>query len=320
MTLALKILVTLAVVLALGWGYTLYHAKKAERAAEAAFPPLGRFVEVDGTRVHLTVMGDGPDLVLLHGSSGNLRDMTLALAPALAQDYRVIIPDRPGHGYTDPLDPGGASISRQAALLQRAVAQLGAEKPIVLGHSYGGAVALAWAVNHPDNISALVPVAAASHPWSTGLSRYYRILSDPVLGAVAIPLITAFVDDARVTRELKAVFDPDPVPGGYAAHFGPGLTLRRSTLRANALQRASLPGEITALARLYPQITVPTEILHGTADSTVSLSIHSEPLAAAIPGAQLTRIAGAGHMLHHAHQDAVVAAIHRAAGRAGLRD
>ena len=126
-------------------------------------------LDVDGTSVHAVVIGDGPDVVLIHGSSGSTRDMTFALAPALAQNYRVIVLDRPGLGWTTRLNSDGASITEQAALLSAAAAQLGANSPIVVGQSYGGAVALAWAVNHPDQLSALVTLAAASHPWNTPL-------------------------------------------------------------------------------------------------------------------------------------------------------
>jgi pimeloyl-ACP methyl ester carboxylesterase len=319
MPLALKLLIGIAVGLALLWALAQVRARAHEARAEAAFPPVGEILSVDGHEVHALVMGDGPDLVLIHGSSGNLRDWTLDLAPALARDYRVIMIDRPGLGYTGRINRTGATITQQAALLQKTAALLGAQKPIVLGHSYGGAVALAWAVHHPDNMSALVALSAASHPWETGLSTYYRVLSHPLLGRLVIPLITAFVPDERVEQAVAEVFAPDPVPDGYLAHFGAGLTLRRDSLRANALQRANLLDEIEALAPRYPQIEAPTEIVHGSADTTVGLSIHSEPLARAIPGARLTPLPDTGHMPHHAEPQAVIDAIHRAATRARLR-
>lgn len=319
MPLVFKSLAILALALMALWAYLQHRARAHEARAEAAFPAQGQLITVNGHRVHAVVMGTGPDLVLIHGSSGNARDMTFALAPKLAKDYRVIIFDRPGLGYTDRINRTGATISQQATLLRDAAHDLGADKPIVLGHSYGGAVALAWAVHHPESLSALVPLAAPSHPWKTGLSTYYKLLSHPVVGPLVIPPLTAFVSDGRVERAVAEVFEPDPVPADYLTHFGAGLTLRRHSLRANALQRANLLAEIEALAPLYGTITAPTEILHGTADTTVGLPIHSEPLAAAIPGAVLTPLPETGHMPQHAVPDAVIDAIHRAAARAGLR-
>lgn len=300
------------------WAVILYRANQHELRAETAFPPEGQILDVDGHQVHAIVMGDGPDLVLLHGSGGNIRDLTLSLAPELAKTYRVILLDRPGHGYTDRLGQN-TSLRDQAHLLSQAARQLGADKPIVMGHSFGGAVALAWAVYLPDRLSALIPLAAPSNPWTTGVSAYYRLTAHPLTAPLVNPALTAFVPDARVETAVANVFAPDPVPTGYLDHFGAALTLRRDSLRANALQRVSLLPQIEAMVPLYPDISVPTEIVHGTADDTVGLSIHSELLADQIPGAALTRLPGIGHMPQHASPTAVIDAIHRAAKRAGLQ-
>jgi pimeloyl-ACP methyl ester carboxylesterase len=318
MPLAIKITLACLASLALLWAYAQHRARLHEARAEAAFPPQGQFVQVNGHRVHALTMGEGPDLILIHGASGNIRDMTHSLAPRLAKRYRVTVFDRPGLGYTDRINTTGATIRQQADLLSSAARQLGVEAPIVMGHSYGGAVALAWAVHDPQYISALVPLASPSHPWTSPLSTYYKVLSSPILGPLVIPLLTAFVRDERVEREVASIFDPNAVPDGYIHHIGAGLTLRRDTLRANALQRANLLAEIEELHRLYHRIQVPVEIVHGTADTIVGLSIHADPLQANVPSADLTRLTRIGHMPHHVAQDAVVAAIDRAARRAGL--
>lgn len=316
---AAKFLLSLVVLLAAFAGFTGWRAARNEARAEAAYPPEGRMVEVNGHPVHVVVMGEGPDVVLIHGASGSTRDMTFALAPELAERYRVIVFDRPGLGYTPRIGTKGATITEQADLLQAAAAQLGAARPIVVGQSYGGAVALAWAVNHPDALSALVPLAAASHPWTTPLDPLYRVTSNPIGSALVVPLLTAFVPNAYVARAVAGVFRPQAEPAGYGAYFGPGLTMRRASMRENALQRANLLSEIKALSPRYGEIVVPTEIVHGTADDTVSLTIHSEPLARAIPGAVLTRLEGIGHMPQHVALPQVIAAIDRAATRARLR-
>lgn len=316
MKLAAKLFILLVIVLVVFVATTLWKARANEARAEAEYPPEGQIISVDGVNVHAVVSGKGPDLVLIHGSSGSARDFTFALLDRLAKDHRVIVMDRPGLGYTDAIED--ATLDRQAALLQKAAAQLGAEKPIVLGQSYGGSVALAWAVNHPDNLSALVALATPSLPWTSGLSTFYKTLSHPVLGPVAAPLLTAWVSNERVTNEVESVFAPQAAPEGYADHFGPGLTLRRASLRANALQRAGLLDEITALSQRYGEITVPTELVHGDADTTVGLEIHSRPLSAQMELANLTPLPGIGHMPHHSAVDDIIAAVHRAAERAAL--
>ena len=284
----------------------------------AEYPPTGRFVTIDGVRMHAVVMGEGPDVVLIHGASGSLRDFTFAMAPALADRYRVIAIDRPGFGWSDPA-PEGHRLSVQAELIRRTVAELGAETPVVLGHSYGGAVALAWAIDAPNTMAALVPLAAPSHSWDTGLPWLYRVTAPAPGRAVVVPLLTAWVPERMIERAVDQVFAPQAEPRGYAQHFGPEMTIRRKTFRTNAEQRATLKAQITQMIASYPRLPMPVEIVHGTADTTVGLSIHSEKLVQAIPGAVLTRLPDIGHMPHHVVMDQVIAAIDRAADRAGLR-
>jgi pimeloyl-ACP methyl ester carboxylesterase len=303
-----------SILLATLTGATLWRASAREAAAEAAHPPAGAFVEVDGARVHYVEEGTGPVVVLIHGSSGNVNDWTLDMVGRLSDRYRVIAFDRPGLGYTDMLGRN-ASAADQARLLADAAAALGAEAPVVVGHSYGGAIALAWALERPDALSGLVVLAGASNPWDTGLSTYYQLLSHPISGPVMATLITAWVPDRLVSQSIAGTFAPQSPPEGYAAHFGPGLTLRRFSLLENARQRASLLPQIEAMVPRYPSITVPTEILHGDADRTVWLDVHSRPLSRQIPGARLTVLDGAGHMPQHTAPDALEAAIDRLAAR-----
>lgn len=302
-------------------------AFKRETSAQASYPPIGQFVDVDGTRVHVWVRGSGPDLVLLHGAGGNLRDFTFDLADRLSGRYRVIAFDRPGQGYTDRLpgyggagDARGESPLEQAALLQQAAARLDVRNPIVLGHSFGGAVALAWGLNQPDETAAIVLLGAVSNPWPGDLGLYYDVTGSALGGATAVPLITALVPQSRVDSAVTGVFSPQSAPAGYAAYIGAPLTLRRASLRANGQQVRTLRPHIVEMSRRYrAALTMPVEIVHGTADTTVPLAVHSEPLARQLTNARLTRLPGIGHMPHHADPAATIAAIDRAAHRAGLR-
>ncbi|MEX0306968.1 MAG: alpha/beta fold hydrolase [Ruegeria sp.] len=314
-----RVSIVILVLLAILWGVAVWRSAKNEALAEAAFRPEGQLLDVDGIAVHAVVMGEGPDVVLIHGSSGNTRDMTFALAPILAENYRVIVFDRPGLGYSESFNPKGETIVEQAEILQRAAAKLGAEKPIVAGQSYGGSVSLAWAVTRPDNIAALVLIAPAAIPWETPLDAFNTIGATTAGNALALPLVSAFVPDWFVTKALDQVFAPQKAPEGYAEHFGPGLTMRRSSMHANAKQRANLLDEVTELQPRYGEISVPTEIVHGTADTTVGLGWHSERLIEQIPGAELIELDGIGHMPQVVAAPEVAAAIDRAAERAGLR-
>ncbi len=318
--LVLSLIVLAAATVALGGCAALLDARASSReaAAEARYPPTGRMLEVEGTRIHAHVEGEGLDLVLLHGASGNLRDFTFALSEVLSDRYRVVAFDRPGLGWSDPFD-GHEDPRAQARILRAAAAELGVRRPVVVGHSYGGAVALAWALAAPDDTAALVILAGASHPWEGGLGLG-QTLPASVLGRwVVVPVVTAFAGRDRVEGVLENVFDPQPIPDGYADHIGAGLSLRRGQLVRNSEQVSSLKPFLRVMAPEYPGLQLPIEILHGDADRTVGLSIHGARLAEDAPDATLTVLEGVGHMPQHAAPEAVIAAIDRAAVRAGLR-
>jgi pimeloyl-ACP methyl ester carboxylesterase len=272
---------------------------------------------VGGQAVHVVVRGQGPDLVLIHGASGSSRDLTFSLLDRLTPDFRVIVVDRPGLGHSSPLPGNDASLAGQVAVLKAAADGLGATRPLLVGQSYGGSVALAWALDHPA--AALVTIASPSLPWPGSLSPWYRATSTAPGRAVLVPLAAAWVPEAHVRAQIDAVFAPSHPPPGYLDHLGTDLILRRSQLAANVAQVNALRPQIVAMEPRYPTLALPIEMVHGTADTIVPLTIHSGPLAPRLPTANLTVIEGAGHMPHHTHSDIVLTAIHQAATRAGLR-
>ncbi|MBS3786362.1 MAG: alpha/beta hydrolase, partial [Gammaproteobacteria bacterium] len=257
------------------------------------------FVTLPQGRIHAIVQGEGPDVVMIHGANSNARDFSFDLMSRMADEFRVIAFDRPGFGYSDsfgePLSP-----LEQADILRSAARQLGVENPIVLGHSYGGAVALAWALRAGDDIAGLTLLAPTSHPWPGRLGFWYRFSASPIGQHVMLPMVSNLASQAAVQRTLKRVFQPDPVPAGYLEHLGFDLTTRTSMLQLNAQQVGSLRGYLEDLYPGYSTLTLPIEIVHGREDRTVGLQFHSERLAAEVESVNLDRVANMGHLPHHA--------------------
>lgn len=315
----------LAVVL-VAVGTVQYFAHKRERAAAQAFPPTGQLLDVGGVTVHAEQFGEGPDVVLIHGASGNARDYTFAFADLLREGYRVTILDRPGLGWTEQMAPAHkrvwstehASPRTQAQLLKAAVDQLGVKTPIVVGHSFGGIVALAWALEF-DDVAAVVSIAGVSNPWPGDLGWFYKVNGAAWGSALVVPVLSAFAPQTYVNATVASIFEPQSAPDGYLDHVGPALTLRRGSMRANARQVNWSRPYVVEIASEYSKIDIPVEVVHGDADTIVPLAVHSARLPGQIAGVNVTVLNGVGHMPHHTNPGDVIAAIDRAATRAGLR-
>ena len=165
------ICVVLLLLAAIVAGLMLYAAWTARRV-EKALPPLGRFVEVDGGRIHYLEQGSGPTLLLIHGLGGQMRNFTHSLLERLKGDYRLIIVDRPGSGYSTRPPGASATIRAQADTVARFMDALRLERPLVVGHSLGGAIALSLALNHPEKVGGLALLAPLTHAQIRGAGRF----------------------------------------------------------------------------------------------------------------------------------------------------
>ena len=170
-----------------------------------------------------------------------------------------------------------------------------------------------------EQTAALVLVSAVSEPWPGDLGWTYTVNGSTLGGALFVPVVTAFLPETYVSSSIESVFAPQSAPEGYAEHLGVGLTLRRGSLRANAQQVNALRPHVVEMQKSYGSLTMPIEAVHGDADTTVPVHIHAQVLMGDVPNGNLTVLEGQGHMPQHTAPDDVVAAIDRAAARAGLR-
>jgi pimeloyl-ACP methyl ester carboxylesterase len=286
----------------------------ATKRIEAAHPPAGRFVAVEGGRLHVLELGQaGTDrwpAVVVHGASSNVEDMRLALGDRLAADRRVVLVDRPGLGWSDR--PGGvacASPARQAELIAQALERIGVERFVLVAHSLGGAVATAFALAFPDRLAGLVLLAPVTHPWAGGLAWYNALLTTPVVGAFFARTLTLPLGGVLLETGGATVFAPQPMPADYLKRAAIRLLLVPARFIANAQDIAALKPFVTSQVPHYKDIAAATIVLTGTADKTVSPKIHAQAIAAALPNARLVLLDGIGHMPHHTSSDAVMAAI-----------
>jgi pimeloyl-ACP methyl ester carboxylesterase len=284
---------------------------------EAAHPPTGQFIEVQGVRLHVAVLGLPPDdpgaepaIVLIHGASGNLEDMRLALGEKLAKSHRVILIDRPGHGWSSrPECDDDASPARQAELVAGALQQLGVRRAILIGHSWGGAFATAYALAFPERTAGLVLLSAPTHPWPANPGWYNKLALLPYLGPLFVRTCVYPLGLLLAASVSRSVFEPQPVPEDYMRRAAILLVLRPKTFYSNARDLALLESFIRTQVPRYGDLRTPTIIITGDRDALVSPEINARALAAVLPSAKLVLLKDIGHMPHHAAPDVVAAAI-----------
>ncbi len=278
------------------------------------YPPEGELVPVAHGVIHVAERrpqgNAAADVVLIHGASATLGDPLLALADALSPHYRVLAVDRPGQGWSDR--SGGrldASLTGQARRIAEALRQRGVERAVVIGHSLGAAVAAALALEEPDLVRGLVLVAPATHPWPGGVAWHYRLAATPLLGRLFCALLAPTLGSLIFGRGVEAVFRPQAPPADYAERSGARRAITPRRFRANGQDVVKLKHHVTELSPRYKEINAPCVVITGDKDDTVLPSIHSHGLVRDIPGAKLVVLEGVGHMPHHAHPQAVLAAI-----------
>lgn len=286
-------------------------------------PPSETFVTVDGVKLYYKIDGagqnTGPTVILIHGAGGNLREMTFSLSGKLAARYQVVSFDRPGHGYSDriPTRNGlGESPQEQAALFAKASRALGIEEAVIVGHSYGGAVALAWALAEPKQVQAVVSLAGVSNEWDGDLAAWYRQTTTFFGRFFFLPVLTAIASENRVRNSASGIFAPDPMPDGYLEHVGIALSKSLGTQLATTQQVGTLKPHIIEMEARYGELAMPIEILFGDQDTSVPVTTHGDVFITQVPSANLTTLPGVGHMPHHARETEAIAAIDRAVNRA----
>ncbi len=289
------------------------HARGYVRRVESRWPPQGRIIEAGGLRLHVCEDGsaNAPRLLLIHGASANLRELWQPLAPALAPDFRVVAYDRPGMGFSDRSKRDGHTLSAHAQAARIALEATGAGPAIVVAHSYGAAVALRLALDHPKLVAGLVLVAPASHPFPTKPAWWARLAATPALGGAFCGLLVPWLGPLMGRAGIANNFAPAQPPPNYFEDAGVGLIFRPRAFRASARDMVAANHEFAAQAPRYAELYTHAVIITAEKDRVVSPKRHARALAADLPAAELVIAPDTGHMPHRLRTDLVLAAIRR---------
>ena len=281
--------------------------QQRSRQAERDNPPLGKFIEVEGVRLHYIERGEGQPLVLLHGDGSMIQDFVASgLVERAAQRYRVIVFDRPGYGYSERPRTTLWTPQAQAELLHHALHLLGVRQAVVLGHSWGTLVAISMALAYPGFVKSLALLSGSYYPTAR--------LDVPLFSSPAIPLIgdlMRYTISPLLTRLMwpglmRRVFGPAPTPERFADEFPVWMALRPSQLRASAADTALLIPAAFSLRDRYRELTMPVAVMAGGDDRYVNTHAQSERLHEELQHSVFHVTNGAGHMPHHLAPDEVM--------------
>jgi len=280
-------------------------APQQETTIQGCEKPPSQFVTVDGVRVHYLQAGAGPTVVLIHGNAGSVDDFTYKAVRLLCSDYTVVAIDRPGHGQSDRLKRKPEQLESQAAWLHDTLAALGLKHPILVGHSWGASLALAFALHYQDDISSLILLAPAAFAekeenwwWMS------TFVKPPVIGDVSLALGKLFFGKSMLKKELKDAFYPEPVPEDYLKSANESW-LDHKHLRSYLEDEWKLNDSLKTLSKRYSEIHVPVVIVTGDADKVCLPKENAYPLKAAIGKSQLVELKHAGHEIPQTEPESI---------------
>ncbi|WP_010140844.1 alpha/beta fold hydrolase [Oceanicola sp. S124] len=306
--------------IALFFAITWLACQLKQRRVMRTYPVLGRFEVVNGHRVHVHQFGSGPDLVIAHGATSHMREAIACFARGLEGEFRITLIDRPGEGHTRPLHRRGESLREQADFLADTVRALGIDSFVLLGQSFGGSVALAWALHRPEGLRAMALAATPAYPWLPHLPWRIKGPAMPVLGPLIAQVVFAWFPQSYFQKGYAQVFFPNAVPDGYGDRIGLPLSLLPRNVVADNRQLARMGRDLSEIGPHYGKIAIPVEVVNGAEDAAVKPELHAHVLGREIPGARVRLLKGQGHMPHVGDPEGINDAVRRAARRAAARE
>jgi pimeloyl-ACP methyl ester carboxylesterase len=279
-------------------------------AVQRVYPAQGRMIEVAGGALHVLELGPrdatSPPIVMLHGASSNLETMRQPLGDLLAKNHRVILIDRPGHGWSPRALLSDSTPAMQGRMIDEALQKLGIGNAIFVVHSWAGALGARMALDYPDRVAGLVMLAPVAYPWRGGVGWYNKLIATPLIGPLLAYTITLPLGYLLTESGARNVFAPQAMPDGFVENSATPLLLRPREFLANAWDLVTLKAAVIEQAPRYATIKTPIVVIAGDADRTVWPTIHSQPFAAIVPNAKLILLRGVGHMVMVAEPDLVM--------------
>jgi pimeloyl-ACP methyl ester carboxylesterase len=286
---------------------------------QRAYPAQGQKIEVAGATLNVLDIGPrdavGPPIVVIHGASSNLQTMRQPLGDLLAQRHRVILIDRPGHGWSTRGRLEDSTPAIQGKMIDEALEKLGLGPAIFVVHSWAGALGARMALDYPQHVAGLVMLAPVAYPWRGGVGWYNKLVTTPIIGPLLAYTITLPLGYFLTEAGARNVFLPQIMPENFVEDTATLLLLRPREFLANAQDLVTLKAAVAEQAPRYGNIRAPVVVITGDTDKTVSPTIHSGPFVAAVLNAKLIVLPGVGHIVQNAAPELVAREIDAMIGK-----
>ena len=262
-----------------------------------SIPKFGKTTVLEDAEIHWYETGQGRPIIMLHGLAGNLRNFTYALSERLDQDYRVIAIDRAGCGWSKRSKPEIATLQEQARIIAQFIDKEQIDKPLIVGHSLGGAIALALALEYNNKISGLALICPATQTVDKvpDIFQFLNISNRLLRFFLAHTFSSLF---GILTRKdtFEIAFSPEPVSENFSIKGGGDLALTSKAFIKTSEDLVFALSSAPLLVGREKELNVPTKTLFGEKDEILDVKLHGERFAE-LSGTQIKVLAGKGHML-----------------------
>lgn len=310
--LAVGVLLAVAAAFFFAW-----QTRRIAARAAALVPVTGKFLDVDGNRIHYVEAGEGRPIVCLHGLGGQLHQFSGTIFDELSREFRVIALDRPGSGYSVRAPGASARLTEQARIVSRLITALRLDRPLLVGHSLGGAVALALAENHPDTIAGLALLAPLTKHRTEVPAGFASLYIKSPLKRWLLTRTVAVPNGLKLApATLAYVFGPQKPGDDYMTAGGGWLGLRPAHVEATCADFVAIEEDMPAIEAKVGTIALPVGVLFGTADKVLDFATDGASMTERLPGVDFERLEGVGHMPQFVAKAETLAFVRRMAAKA----
>ena len=287
------ILFFLILVIVLSAIFTRLTSRKIKRS----IPKFGKTTVLQDAEIHWYESGQGEPIIMLHGLAGNLRNFTYALVGKLDQEYRVIAIDRAGCGWSTRSKSECATLQEQARIISEFIDKEQIKRPLIVGHSLGGAIALALALEYKNKISGLALICPATQVIDKIPDMFKSLnISSPLIRFFVAHTFSSLIGILTRKETFKVAFAPEMICDDFSIKGGGDFALSSEAFIRTSEDLIFAQSSAPSLVGREKELEVYTEVLFGEDDEILDAKLHGEKFSQ-LSGSKLTMLPGKGHML-----------------------